>query len=31
MGLVPEGQGARAIKDGITAKDGKLPSIRQAA
>jgi acetyl-CoA C-acetyltransferase len=25
MGLVPEGQGARAIKDGITAKDGKLP------
>jgi acetyl-CoA C-acetyltransferase len=25
MGLVPEGQGARAIKDGITRKDGKLP------
>jgi len=25
MGLVPEGQGARAIKDGITQKDGKLP------
>jgi acetyl-CoA C-acetyltransferase len=25
MGLVPEGQGARAIKDGITAKDGALP------
>src|SRR5207249_6928654 len=25
MGLVPEGQGARAIKEGITAKDGKLP------
>ncbi len=25
MGLVPAGQGARAIKDGITAKDGKLP------
>ena len=27
MGLVPEGQGARAIKDGITQKDGKLPII----
>jgi acetyl-CoA C-acetyltransferase len=25
MGLVPEGQGARAIKDGWTQKDGKLP------
>ncbi|MBV8837397.1 MAG: acetyl-CoA acetyltransferase [Alphaproteobacteria bacterium] len=25
MGLVPEGQGARAILDGITQKDGKLP------
>jgi acetyl-CoA C-acetyltransferase len=25
MGLVPEGQGARAIKDGLTQKDGKLP------
>ncbi len=25
MGLVPEGQGARAIADGITAKDGALP------
>ncbi|MGA8076804.1 MAG: acetyl-CoA acetyltransferase [Xanthobacteraceae bacterium] len=25
MGLVPEGQGARAIADGITAKDGQLP------
>ena len=25
MGLVPEGQGARAIADGIVAKDGKLP------
>lgn len=25
MGLVPEGQGARAITDGITAKDGALP------
>jgi acetyl-CoA C-acetyltransferase len=25
MGLVPEGQGARAIKDGITEKGGKLP------
>jgi acetyl-CoA C-acetyltransferase len=25
MGLVPEGQGARAIQDGITQKDGKLP------
>jgi acetyl-CoA C-acetyltransferase len=25
MGLVPEGQGARAIKEGITQKDGKLP------
>jgi acetyl-CoA C-acetyltransferase len=25
MGLVPEGQGARAIKDGITQKDGALP------
>ncbi|MGC1778541.1 MAG: acetyl-CoA acetyltransferase [Xanthobacteraceae bacterium] len=25
MGLVPEGQGARAIADGITAKDGRLP------
>jgi acetyl-CoA C-acetyltransferase len=25
MGLVPEGQGARAISGGLTAKDGKLP------
>jgi acetyl-CoA C-acetyltransferase len=25
MGLAPEGQGARVIADGITAKDGKLP------
>jgi acetyl-CoA C-acetyltransferase len=25
MGLTPEGQGARAIKDGWTQKDGKLP------
>ena len=25
MGLVPEGQGARAIADGTVAKDGKLP------
>jgi acetyl-CoA C-acetyltransferase len=25
MGLVPEGQGARAIKEGWTEKDGKLP------
>src|SRR4051812_17942225 len=25
MGLVPEGEGARAIKDGLTAKDGPLP------
>jgi acetyl-CoA C-acetyltransferase len=25
MGLVPEGQGARAIKEGWTTKDGKLP------
>jgi acetyl-CoA C-acetyltransferase len=25
MGLVPEGQGARAIQDGLTQKDGKLP------
>src|SRR5437660_720394 len=25
MGLVPEGQGARAIKEGWTAKDGALP------
>jgi acetyl-CoA C-acetyltransferase len=25
MGLVPEGQGARAVKEGITQKDGKLP------
>jgi acetyl-CoA C-acetyltransferase len=25
MGLVPEGQGARAIAEGITTKDGKLP------
>jgi acetyl-CoA C-acetyltransferase len=25
MGLVPEGQGARAIADGVVAKDGKLP------
>ena len=25
MGLVPEGQGARAIKDGLTQKDGPLP------
>jgi acetyl-CoA C-acetyltransferase len=25
MGLVPEGQGARAIQDGWTQKDGKLP------
>lgn len=28
MGLVPEGQGARAIKEGWTAKDGKLPVNR---
>ena len=28
MGLVPEGQGARAIKEGWTAKDGKLPINR---
>jgi acetyl-CoA C-acetyltransferase len=25
MGLTPEGQGARAIKEGLTQKDGKLP------
>ena len=25
MGLVPEGQGARAIKDGLTEKNGRLP------
>jgi acetyl-CoA C-acetyltransferase len=25
MGLVPEGQGARAIQEGWTQKDGKLP------
>jgi acetyl-CoA C-acetyltransferase len=25
MGLVPEGQGARAIAEGLTQKDGKLP------
>ena len=25
MGLVPEGQGARAIKEGLTQKDGALP------
>ena len=25
MGLAPEGQGARAIQEGWTAKDGKLP------
>jgi acetyl-CoA C-acetyltransferase len=25
MGLVPEGQGARAIKDGLTQKEGRLP------
>jgi acetyl-CoA C-acetyltransferase len=25
MGLVPEGQGARAVKEGWTQKDGKLP------
>jgi acetyl-CoA C-acetyltransferase len=25
MGLVPEGEGARAIEDGLTEKDGKLP------
>jgi acetyl-CoA C-acetyltransferase len=25
MGLAPEGQGARVIADGMTAKDGKLP------
>ena len=25
MGLVPEGQGARAITEGLTQKDGKLP------
>jgi acetyl-CoA C-acetyltransferase len=25
MGLVPEGQGAHAIKDGLTHKDGRLP------
>jgi acetyl-CoA C-acetyltransferase len=25
MGLAPEGQGARVLKDGITFKDGKLP------
>jgi len=25
MGLVPEGQGARAIAEGVVAKDGKLP------
>jgi acetyl-CoA C-acetyltransferase len=25
MGLTPEGEGARAVKEGWTAKDGKLP------
>ena len=25
MGLVPEGEGARAIQEGLTAKDGPLP------
>jgi acetyl-CoA C-acetyltransferase len=25
MGLVPEGQGGRAVKEGMTAKDGRLP------
>ena len=25
MGLVPEGHGAHAIKDGLTEKDGRLP------
>ena len=25
MGLVPEGEGARAIQEGLTAKDGQLP------
>jgi len=25
MGLVPEGQGARAVADGVTQKDGRLP------
>ncbi|HUI96878.1 MAG TPA: acetyl-CoA acetyltransferase [Xanthobacteraceae bacterium] len=25
MGLVPEGEGARAINEGLTAKDGRLP------
>jgi acetyl-CoA C-acetyltransferase len=25
MGLVPEGEGARAIKEGMVTKDGKLP------
>jgi acetyl-CoA C-acetyltransferase len=25
MGLVPEGEGARAIREGLTEKDGKLP------
>ena len=25
MGLVPEGEGARAIRDGLTQKDGRLP------
>ena len=25
MGLTPEGQGARAVKEGWTEKDGKLP------
>ena len=25
MGLMPEGQGARAIKEGLTQKDGRLP------
>jgi acetyl-CoA C-acetyltransferase len=25
MGLAPEGQGARAVKDGVTQKDGALP------
>jgi acetyl-CoA C-acetyltransferase len=25
MGLVPEGEGARAIRDGLTQKDGLLP------
>ncbi len=28
MGLAPEGQGARAVLDGITAKDGRMPINR---